>query len=129
MPPVDHHKFLESGISTVDTVKEIKRSIYIYLNNYWGNERIPDHFTRDEDEELNAQLEWFNGANEGRYLVVQRSESDCPLNDDVYKVLKSDLPALQVIFHNTGKKGTAFKISEITLSSHIRNFLLAKEES
>jgi hypothetical protein len=129
MPTVDHHQFLESGISTAETVNEIKRSIYIYLSKYWGKEKIPDHFTQDDDEDLNAQLKWFNDTDEGHYLVVQRSEEDCPLNDDVYKMLKSNLPALQVIFHNTGKPGKAFNVSEITLSSHIRNFLLTKEES
>ena len=126
MPTVDHHQFLESGFAATDAVNEIKRSIYIYLNKYWGKEKIPDHFTRDNDEELNAQLEWFNEEDEGRYLVVQRAEIDYPMNEEVYKVLKSDLPDLQVIFHNTGKQGDAFKVSEITLDVHIRNFLLIK---
>jgi hypothetical protein len=96
------------------------------LSKYWGKEKIPDYFTRDEDEDLNEQLEWFNKTKEGRYLVVQRSQDHCPLNDDVYKVLKSNLPALQVIFHNTGRQGEAFNVSEIKLSSQIRNFLLTK---
>jgi hypothetical protein len=103
IPTVDHHHFLESGICTADTVSEIKRAIYIYLNKSWGKDKIPDRFAEDENAELDEQLDWYNKQNEGRYLVVQRSQSDCLLNEEVYKVLKSDLPALQVIFHNAYK--------------------------
>jgi hypothetical protein len=126
IPTVDHNHFLESGISTADAVIEIKRAIYTYLNKFWGKEKIPDLFTKDEDVKLNTQLDLYKFGNEGRYLVVERSEKDCPLNDDVYKKLKFDLPALQVIFHNTGKEGTAFKVSEIMLDTQLMNFLLTK---
>jgi hypothetical protein len=126
IPTVDHHLLLETGISTTDTVNAIKRSIHIYLNKYWGKEKVPDRFGTDENEDLNAQLESFNFTDEGRYLVVQGQKEACPINNEVYQVLTSDLPALQVVFKNCAKKGEAFKVSEVTLNSRIRDFLLTK---
>jgi hypothetical protein len=126
MPGMDHH-FLESGILTVDVVNEVKRSICLYLNTDWGEERVPDRFGPDENEELNARLRFFNQVNESRYLVISRSDSECFLNDDVYRSLKDDLPDLQVVFHSTGGGGTAFTVSEISLHAELREFFSPKQ--
>ncbi|BBO92732.1 S1 family peptidase [Desulfosarcina ovata] len=121
MPAPDDH-FLEGGIAAVNKVNEIKRSIFGYMNLYWGEKDIPDHFTRDDDEALNAQLKWFHGHRQGKYLVIRRSDTSCPIDRDVYTALLNDLPDLQVIFHNTDEPGDAFNVSEITFYMYLENF-------
>lgn len=122
MPAIEH-EFLEEGFAMEDIVHDIKKAIYQHINRKRGvKERVPDCFTSKEDKYFNAKLKGYNALNKNVYLVVKRSGNRSPLNDRVYKKLKTDLPDLQVIFHESDQAGHAFVVDEIELDSTLEFF-------
>ena len=123
------NEFLEEGFDPKDIVRSIKKEIYTHINRKRCiREQVPDEFTPDVDKRFNTKLKIYNKRDKNIYLVVNRSKKSCPIDDGIYKQLKSDLPDLQVIFHESDQTGQAFNVDEIELDATLDFFYDSDKE-
>ncbi|MGD9210638.1 MAG: hypothetical protein PVI90_07670 [Desulfobacteraceae bacterium] len=128
--PAMDHDFMEEGFESEDIIHAIKTIIYMHINRKRGiREQVPKNFTEDVDKKFNDKLQTFYELNKNVYLVVKRRSKGCPVNNDIYMRLKSDLPDLRVVFHESKKAEDVFKVDEIILDSKLESIFENIEEA
>jgi nucleoside phosphorylase len=117
--------FPETGFNTNDAVSEIMRCLYIKLYL-----KEPDFDLRTDVFDLDIAIKERREEGEHFYLFIDPKELNCSLDfEQVYTLLKTKLPSLDILSISRDDESTILVISESGLNTHLTEFFRFKPES